>query len=144
MLFYDSSFILAIFNENDENHKNAKKLLKDYPSILNQKKAINNIVLMEVLNKLKKSYYKSMRINIINFLLSMDEIFYVENEDYEKAIALMEQYKYDINYSDCLIILTMYNNNLNTIVSFDNDFIYGCNISFVTILPVGVRNCFQI
>lgn len=122
MLFYDSSFILAIFNENDENHKNAKKLLKDYPSILNQKKAINNIVLMEVLNKLKKSYYKSMRINIINFLLSMDEIFYVENEDYEKAIALMEQYKYDINYSDCLIILTMYNNNLNTIVSFDNDF----------------------
>ena len=122
MLFYDSSFILAIFNENDENHKNAKKLLKDCPSILNQKKAINNIVLMEVLNKLKKSYYKSMRINIINFLLSMDEIFYVETEDYEKAIALMEQYKYDINYSDCLIILTMYNNNLNTIVSFDNDF----------------------
>ncbi len=59
---------------------------------------------MEVLNKLKKSYYKSMRINIINFLLSMDEIFYVETEDYEKAIALMEQYNYDINYSDCLII----------------------------------------
>lgn len=63
-----------------------------------------------------------MRKNIINFLLSMDEIFYVENQDYEKAIALMEQYKYDINYSDCLIILTMYNNNLNTIVSFDDDF----------------------
>ena len=62
-----------------------------------------------------------MRKNIINFLLSMDEIFYVENQDYEKAIALMEQYKYDINYSDCLIILTMYNNNLNTIVSFDDD-----------------------
>ena len=133
MLFYDSSFILAIFNENDENHKNAKKLLKDYPSILNQKKAINNIVLMEVLNKLKKSYYKSMRKNIINFLLSMDEIFYVENEDYEKAIALMEQYKYDINYSDCLIILTMYNNNLNTIVSFDNDFNHINNINRVYI-----------
>jgi len=122
MLFYDSSFILALFNENDENHKNAKKLLNDYPSILNQKKAINNIVLMEVLNKLKKSYYKPMRKNIINFMLSMDEIFYAESEDYEKAIALMEQYKYDINYSDCLIIITMYNHNINTIVSFDNDF----------------------
>ena len=122
MLFYDSSFILALFNENDENHKNAKKLLNDYPSILNQKKAINNIVLMEVLNKLKKSYYKPMRKNIINFMLSMDEIFYAESEDYEKAIALMEQYKYDINYSDCLIIITMYNDNIITIVSFDNDF----------------------
>ena len=61
---------------------------------------------MEVLNKLKKSYYKPMRKNIINFMLSMDEIFYAETEDYEKAIALMEQYKYDINYSDCLIIIT--------------------------------------
>ena len=28
-----------------------------------------------------------MRKNIINFLLSMDEIFYVENKDYKKAIA---------------------------------------------------------
>ena len=133
MLFYDSSFILALFNENDENHQNAKKLLNDYPSILNQKKAINNIVLIEVLNKLKKSYYKSMRKNIINFLLSMDEIFYVENQDYEKAIALMEQYKYDINYSDCLIILTMYNNNLNTIVSFDDDFNHISHINRVYI-----------
>ena len=63
-----------------------------------------------------------MRNNIINFLLSMEEIFYVEKGDYKKAIALMEQYKYDINYSDCLIILIMHNNNLNTIVSFDDDF----------------------
>lgn len=45
----------------------------------------------------------------------------------------MEQYKYDINYSDCLIILTMYNNNLNTIVSFDDDFNHISHINRVYI-----------
>ena len=60
--------------------------------------------------------------------MSMDEIFYVEKKDYENAIVLMEQYKYDVNYSDCLIILTMYNHNLDTIVSFDDDFNHIQNI----------------
>lgn len=128
MLFFDSSFILALFNKNDENHINVEKILKNYPSILKQKKAINNIVLMEVLNKLKKSYYKPIREDIINFLMSMDEIFYVKKKDYKNAIVLMEQYKYDVNYSDYLIILTMYNHNLDTIVSFDDDFNHIQNI----------------
>lgn len=133
MLFFDSSFILALFNKNDKNHENVEKLLKFNPSIFNQKKAINNIVLMEVLNKLKKSYYKPIREDIINFMMSMNEIFYVEKKDYEHAIALMEQYKYDVNYSDCLIILTMYNHNLDTIVSFDDDFNHIRNIKRIYI-----------
>ena len=128
MLFFDSSFILALFNKNDENHKSVEELLMNYPSIIKQKKVINNIVLMEVLNKLKKSYYKPIREDIINFLMSMDEIFHVEKKDYENAIVLMEQYKYDVNYSDCLIILTMYNHNIDTIVSFDDDFNHIQNI----------------
>ena len=129
MLFLDSSFILAIFNKNEKNHEKVMQLLKSMPSISKQKKAINNIVLLEVLNKLKKSYYKPVRENIINFLLSVDEIYYVEEEDYRDAIVLMEQYKYDINYSDCLIILTMYKNGIDTIVSFDDDFDYINNIN---------------
>lgn len=88
---------------------------------------------MEVLNKLKKSYYKPVRENIINFLLSMDEIYYVDEKDYQDAIVLMEQYNYDINYSDCLIILTMYKNGIDTIVSFDDDFNHINNITRVYI-----------
>ena len=133
MLFFDSSFILAIFNENEDNHKKALQLLKAVPNISKQKKAINNVVLMEVLNKLKKSYYKPVREDIINFLLSMDKIFYVDSKDYEDAIVLMENYKYNINYSDCLILLTIYNNNIDTIVSFDDDFDYINNIKRIYI-----------
>ena len=38
MLFFDSSFILALFNKNDENHKSVEELLKNYPSIKSKKK----------------------------------------------------------------------------------------------------------
>lgn len=122
MLFFDTSFILGLFNENDDNHHKVKKLLEIEPDISKQKKAINNIVLTEVLNKIKKDYYRNVREDIINFLLSMDEIYYVETDDYLKAIKLMQNYKFTINYSDCLILLSMVNNNINTIVSFNSDF----------------------
>ena len=122
MIFLDSSFIIGLFNENDDNHDKAVKIMELMPEIVKQKKAINNIVLLEVLNKIQKDYYKTVRKEIINFLLSMDKIYYVENEDYLNVIKLMEYYKYSINYSDCLILLTMANNNINTIISFDNDF----------------------
>ena len=122
MLFFDSSFILALFNENDDNHQKVKDLLELVPEISQQKKAINNIVLTEVLNKIKKDYYRNVRVEIINFLLSFDEIYYVDDNDYLNAIKLMQDYKYTINYSDCLILLSMVKNEINTIVSFDSDF----------------------
>jgi len=34
MLFFDSGFILALSNKNEENHKSVEKLLKNYPSII--------------------------------------------------------------------------------------------------------------
>ena len=39
MIFLDSSFILAIFNENDENHETSRELLELTPSLFNQKKS---------------------------------------------------------------------------------------------------------
>lgn len=122
MIFLDSSFILALLNDNDNNHQKAVELLEIAPEINVRQKVINNIVLLEVLNKLNKQYYKGKEEEIINFLLSMDEIHFVDDEDYEEAIQLYKSYGYNVNYSDCLILLTMEHCNLNDIVSFDDDF----------------------
>ena len=123
MIFVDSSFIIALFNKHDiVNNKKAEKLLFNIPELNEEPKAINNIVLNEVLNKLKKSYYKDKREEIISFLLNMDEIFFVKEEDYKKAIALYRKFDYTINYSDWLIILSMKNHGIKNIISFDNDF----------------------
>ncbi len=82
MLFLDSSFILALFNDNDKNHQKAIKLLSIMPNIKKERKAINNIVFLEVINKLKKSHFRRNREQIIDFLLNMDNIYFVDDEDY--------------------------------------------------------------
>lgn len=123
MIFLDSSFILALFNENEvKNHEKAKKLLKLNPDLDKIPKAINSVVLNEVLNKLRKSYYDKKREHIITFLLNMDKIIYVNEKDYKKAIKLYKKYDYAINYSDWLIILSMKKEGISDIISFDNDF----------------------
>ena len=123
MIFLDSSFILALFNKNEvKNHEKAKKLLENNPNLDKVPKAINSIVLNEVLNKLKKSYYNEKREQIISFLLNMDKIIFVSENDYKKAIKLYKKYDYSINYSDWLIILSMEKEGLTDILSFDNDF----------------------
>ena len=133
MIFLDSVFIISLLDENEKHHDNAIELLKYWEDIRYQRKAINNVVLSEVLNKLKKSYYKGQREKIINFLLSIDEIYYVSEDDYKNAIALMKKYKYSINYNDCLILITMEKNDINHIVSFDSDFDKAKNIKRIYI-----------
>ncbi|WP_296874286.1 type II toxin-antitoxin system VapC family toxin [uncultured Methanobrevibacter sp.] len=107
MIFLDSSFITAMFNDRDSNHQKAKQLLKAVPEINTEPKAINNIVFNEVLNKLNKPYYHAKREEILNFLYGLDKIYFVKEKHYNEAVNLMKYYKYTVNYSDCLILLSL-------------------------------------
>lgn len=123
MIFLDSSFIIALFNKKEyKRNKSAEKIIKTIPDIDKIPKAINNIVLNEVLNKLTKPYYDGKREQIISFLLAMDKIIFVSENDYKKAIKLYKKYDYAINYSDWLIILSMKKEGITDILSFDDDF----------------------
>jgi len=134
MIFLDTSFILALFNKNEvKNHDKAKKLLKNNPNLDKVPKAINSIVLNEVLNKLNKSYYDRKREQIISFLLNMDKIIFVNENDFKKAIKLYKKYDYTINYSDWLIILSMEREGLTDIISFDGDFNKVNNINNISV-----------
>ncbi len=79
-------------------------------------------MLNEVLNKLTKPYYDGKREQIISFLLAMDKIIFVSENDYKKAIKLYKKYDYTINYSDWLIILSMKKEGITDILSFNDDF----------------------
>ena len=134
MIFLDTSFILALFNKNEvKNHDKAKKLLKNNPNLDKVPKAINSIVLNQVLNELNKSYYDRKREQIISFLLNMDKIIFVNENDYKKAIKLYKKYDYTINYSDWLIILSMEREGLTDIISFDGDFNKVNNINNISV-----------
>ena len=119
MLFIDTCYIIALMNNKAINHKQAKKINE---IIKNEYTIINSTVLIEMLNNLHKKRYGPLRENIINILYNMDEIHYLTPKDYDKALQICKDYNFSVNYSDCTILKTMIDYNVDTIVSFDSDF----------------------
>jgi predicted nucleic acid-binding protein len=52
----------------------------------------------------------------------MFDIKYLSDSDYEAAIDIYLNYDSAINYSDCTILTTMFQNGISKIVTFDSDF----------------------
>lgn len=63
-------------------------------------------------------------------LCSKNDVVFLKNEDYLKALEINGWYGNSINYSDCTIINTMMNLGIKKIVSFDKGFkkINGYNV----------------
>ncbi len=119
MIFLDSSYILSLIFENDINHLKAMQIryvLED------EAKMINNTVLNEVLNSIDPNNSKIEINYIINRLLSLHKIDFLNYDDYITSIKIFRYYNQSINFSDCTILKSMFENNINQIISFDSDF----------------------
>ena len=119
MIFLDSSYLIGLIIDNDQHHTKAVELK---PYLKNEKKLINNTVLVETLNNIKSTNHSIDTDEIVNSILKLDSIEFLTREDYFKSIELFNYYNQSINYSDCTILYTMQQYSLNTIVSFDSDF----------------------
>ena len=115
----DSSYLIGLIIDNDQHHTKAVELK---PYLKNEKKLINNTVLVETLNNIKSTNHSIDTDEIVNSILKLDSIEFLTREDYFKSIELFNYYNQSINYSDCTILYTMQQYSLNTIVSFDSDF----------------------
>ena len=85
-------------------------------------KMINNTVLNEVLNSIDSNNSKIEINYIINRLLSLHKIDFLNYDDYITSIKIFRYYNQSINFSDCTILKSMFENNINQIISFDSDF----------------------
>ena len=119
MLFIDTCYLLSLINVMEKNHEKAVKLLE---YIDEEETLINSIVLLEMLNRLKKKRYEKYRDTIIDLIYNMDNIHYLTNEDYNNSLKTCKKYDFSINFSDCTILETMKQFNITHIVSFDSDF----------------------
>ncbi len=116
MLFIDSTYFIGLFVPKDNWQRKVDKIY-----IPNEEIVINNIVLSEVLNIVsKRSRHKVKK--IYNILKKNCHIECLSNKDYLNAIELCDYYNNSINYSDCLILITMQNLGINKIVTFDEGF----------------------
>lgn len=119
MIFLDSSYIIGLIIDNDQHHTKAVELK---PLLKNEKKIINNTVLVETLNSIKRTNHSIDTNKIINSILKVDIVVFLTKEDYIKSLDLFNYYNQSINYSDCTMLCTMQHYSLNNIVSFDSDF----------------------
>ncbi|MBE6489188.1 MAG: type II toxin-antitoxin system VapC family toxin [Methanosphaera stadtmanae] len=118
MYFIDSSFLISLLTENEKNNQHSCEISEN----INEYRVINNIVLSETLNGIRR-YEKRVDINKIYTIINeVMDIKYLKKSDYEEAINIYSYYNGSINYSDCLILKTMQDNNINKILSYDDDF----------------------
>jgi hypothetical protein len=118
LYFIDSSFLISLLTENEKNNQHSCEISEN----INEYRVINNIVLSETLNGIRR-YEKRVDLNKIYTIINeVMEIKYLKKSDYEEAINIYSYYNGSINYSDCLILKTMQDNNINKILSYDDDF----------------------
>jgi predicted nucleic acid-binding protein len=118
LYFIDSSFLISLLTENEKNNQHSCEISEN----INEYRVINNIVLSETLNGIRR-YEKRVDLNKIYTIINeVMEIKYLKKSDYAEAVNIYSYYNGSINYSDCLILKTMQDNNINKILSYDDDF----------------------
>ncbi len=118
MIFLDSTYLIGLILKNDSLYYKSH-LLKPY--LGDENKIINNTVFNEVLNSVtsNNSHYD---LNHIKKLLLSFNIDFLTSDDYLDSFDIFEYYNFSVNFSDCTILNTMQNYNINQIASFDSDF----------------------
>ncbi|MGL6297728.1 MAG: type II toxin-antitoxin system VapC family toxin, partial [Methanobacteriaceae archaeon] len=115
MIFVDSSFLIALINNNDQWHSNAIKIA---PEVKKTEKIVSNIIIIETLNllgslggKVGRDIYETINDNYV---------IYMENKAiYDKAITTFIHYDGTIGYADCVNIEIMKELGISKIASFD-------------------------
>ncbi len=120
MIFYDSSYLIALINKKDKYHAEAEEI-KNILTNRNFNACINFTVLLEVLNSANK--YNRLKTNeIFKELESKTNIIMLDYEDLKNSLDLHKYYNHALNFNDCTILNTMDENDINFIISFDRDF----------------------
>jgi len=119
LIFLDTSFIVALVNNSDDRHNKAVKLAS---KIQNEEKIVSNIVIIEVLNILRK--FKDGKLNKEVFRIIKDN-FQIYLEDmgvYDDALNIQLRYKGKLGFSDSIMITIMKRMNIVKIASYDRHF----------------------
>lgn len=119
LIFLDTSFIIALVNNSDGRHEEAVKLAK---MIENKEKTVSFVVIIEVLNSLRK--FKKGKLNQQVYRIIKDN-FTIHKESinlYDNALKIQLRYHGKLGFADCIIIETMKKLNINKITSFDTHF----------------------
>lgn len=127
--FIDTTFLLSLIIENDKNHENAVRLV--HKRVLENNCYISNFVLNEVITILGNQFdeniaYKAYQMIIDNFIILNE---YDVPEFKNSVMDLFVSYKSNLSFSDCITLVLMDYNNIENLLTFNNNFTKCDNIN---------------
>jgi len=120
-IFIDSSFLIALINENDSLHE---KSLEYLDLIEKNDCYISNLIINEVLTVIGNKIDLKTAISAFNLLY---DIFYLideyENKDFNSFVMLVyEKFNAKLSFTDSSVIVNMHNEGIENLLSFDKEF----------------------
>ena len=120
-IFVDSSFLIALVNENDSLHK---KSLEYIDLIEKNDCYISNLVINEVITVIGNKIDLETAISAFDLI---NDIFHVINEyeikDFNLTTMLIyEKHNTKLSFTDCSIIVDMHYHKIENLLSFDKEF----------------------
>ena len=119
-IFLDTSFIIALAFDNDENNKQAVEFL----NILEEDCYINNSIVNEVVTVSNNKGDSTKATTMFNFLVDNFTIVneYTITNYNSKTIANFKKHNGKLSFTDSGIITTMVEYNIKKLVTFDKAF----------------------
>ena len=120
-IFVDSSFLIALVNENDSLHE---KSLEYIDLIERNGCYISNLVINEVITVIGNKIDLKTAISAFDLI---NDIFHVINEyeikDFNSTTMLIyEKHNTKLSFTDCSIIVDMHYHKIENLLSFDKEF----------------------
>lgn len=120
-IFIDSSFIIALVNENDSLHESSL----EYIDLIEKNECyISNLVINEVITIIGNKIDLETAISAFDLI---NDIFHVINE-YEikdfnsNTMLIYEKHGTKLSFTDCSIIVDMHYHKIENLLSFDKEF----------------------
>ncbi|MDA4122004.1 MAG: PIN domain-containing protein [Thaumarchaeota archaeon] len=120
MIFLDSSFVIALADEDDQYHEKAVKLLAK----LHTQRALSELVVSESVSSVgSRLGVKAGRTIFENLMYdSANKTFFANKRLYERTMPIYAKYGGKLSFSDSVSVRLMYDQKIKEIVSFDSDF----------------------
>ncbi len=120
--FIDTTFLISLILENDENHEKAVKIA--HRRILEKECYLSNFVLGEVISILgnhldENISQKAYQMIIDNFIILNE---YDVPEFKNTAMDLYVKFKTKLSYNDCITIAIMEHNKIKNLLTFNENF----------------------
>ncbi|HZW58462.1 MAG TPA: PIN domain-containing protein [Nitrososphaerales archaeon] len=119
-IFLDSSFIIALADEDDQFHDAARVLVKD----IEGEKVISDLVISESVTGVASRLGRKASVNVFEALFygSDTKIVFLNKRLCERSLHLYLKYGQRLSFADTISVRIMYDRKIKSIVSFDSDF----------------------